>query len=410
MRLMFLGDRIIGGKSAYSKIGYEVCTRLAQSGYHVAHTPIGRANKMGKQICDGVLIQPSGDDFMGEDIALQNYTDFKADMLITIKDTWVFNMLPKITVNFTPFAVIDHTPVSDSITGRLTYAYKTIAISRFGQIELRRKKIESVYIPHAVRCDVFKPLSAEEKLQARKIFGLPEDAFVIGIVAMNRSRKMIPRMLRGFKRFKELNPDINAHLMMWTNIQPRRPSEDVTLGVSDVGVNLIPEIIALGINNCVHWANWMDVEKLGGLPDYDPQGNWDMKKLYGCFDVNFLCSGGEGAGLTYLEANAMGVPSVGTNYAAAPEYIGPGLTVQWHDYIIFNTPGVRYVLPDIDGMAEALRKIYDGDREKMSRKCRKFAESYDYPLVMDTYWEPFLEGCSKELYPLLTSEGEKSWA
>lgn len=409
MRIMILGDRI-SGRSAYSKLGYEIGTRLARSGHRIAHTPINRANHMGKQMWDNVLVQYSGNDYFGEDVALQNYTEFKADMLITIKDTWVFNAIPRMPVNFVPFAIIDHTPVSDAITGRLNYAYKTIAISRFGQIELRRKKIESVYIPHAVRCDLYKPLSPEEKKQARKTFGLPEDSFIVGIVAMNRARKMIPRMLRGFKRFKELNPDIKTDLMLWTNIQPRTPSEDVTLGVSDVGVNLIPEIVNLGINDCVHWVNWADVEKLGGIPDSDPNGRWDMVRLYNAFDVNYLCSGGEGAGLTYIEANACGIPSIGTNIAAAPEYIGPGRTVSWHDYIIFNTPGVRYVLPDIDGMAEALRKIYDADREKLAVKCRRFAEGYDWNLVMEAYWKPFLEECKAELYPLITKEGDFSWS
>lgn len=406
---MFLGDRILNGKSAYSKLGYEICTRLAKSGHNVAHTPIARANKMGKQMTEGVVIQPSGDDYFSEDVALENYTDFRADMLISIKDTWVFNHIPKICINYVPFAIIDHTPVSDSITGRLNYVFKTIAVSRFGQMELRKKRIDSVYIPHAVNTDIFKPLPPEEKVKARDTFGLPQDAFVVGIVAMNRARKMIPRMLRGFKRFKDQNPDVNAHLMLWTNIQPRRPSEDITLGVSDVGVNLVPELFALGINEHVHFPNWNDVEKMGGLPDSDQSGK-DMVHLYNSFDVNFLCSGGEAAGLPYLEANSCGVPSVGSNYAGAPEYIGPGFTVAWHDYEIFNTPGVRYVLADIDGMMEGLQKVYDGDREKLSKKCRRFALTYDWNLVMDAYWKPFISDCAKELYPLITKKGEKSWA
>lgn len=410
MRLMFLGDRIIGGKSAYSKLGYEITTRLARMGHRVAHTPIGRANKMGKQMMDGVLLQTSGNDYFSEDNTLDNYAEFNADMLITIKDTWVFNHIYKLPVNFVPFAVIDHSPVSEAIVARLNKAYKIIAISRFGQAELRRRKLDSVYIPHATRCDQFTPLTPEEKIGARKTFGLPEDAFIIGVVAMNRNRKGIPRMLRGFKRFRELNPDINAHLMLWTNIQPRRPAEDITLGVSDVGVNLIPEILALGINEVVHWVNWQDVERLGGLPDYDPKANWDMRRLYGTFDVNFLCSCGEGAGLTYIESASMGIPSIGTNYAGAPEYIGPGLTVPWHDYVVFNTPGVRYALPDIDGMAEALRRIYDADRQKLAVKCRRFAQTYDWDLIMDVYWKPFLEECARDLYPLLTKGGATTWA
>jgi glycosyltransferase involved in cell wall biosynthesis len=327
-----------------------------------------------------------------------------------VKDVWVFNKIQRLAINFAPMCPIDHSPVSEAITSRLDTAFKVIAISRFGQIELRRKKINSCYIPHGVRCDCYKPLSPEQKAEARRLFGLPQDAFVVGIVAMNRARKGIPRMLRGFKRFRELNPDINAHLMLWTNIQPRRPNEDITLGVSDVGVNLLPEIIELGINDVVHWPDWQDVERIGGLPEYDPAGNWDMVKLYGTFDTLLLCSYGEGAGLPYLEANACGVVPIGTNYAGAPEYVGPGLVVPWHDYEVFNTPGVRYALPDIDGMAETLTKVYNADREKMGRKCRKFAEGYDWSVIIDAFWKPFLEECSRELYPLVTSEGVKTWA
>lgn len=407
MRLMFLGDRIMG-KSAYSKLGYEITSRLADE-HKIAHTAIGRANKMGKQIFGKILLQPSGDDFFSEDNALANYTDFRADMLITIKDTWVFNYIYKLAINFVPFAVIDHSPVSNAITARLDTAFKVIAISRFGQMELKRKRIDSVYIPHAVDCDVYKPLPLEEKMASRRAFGIPEDAFVIGIVAMNRSRKMIPRMLRGFKRFKDMNPSIKTRLMLWTNVQPRRPTDDVTLGVSDVGVNLLPEIFELGINEDVIFPDWNDVEKIGGLAESRDPNLRDMLHLYNCFDVNLLCSGGEGAGLPYLEANACGVPSIGTNYAAAPEYIGPGIAVPWHDYIVINTPGVRYALADIDGMAMAMRKIYDADREKLSLKCRKFAETYDWKLIIDTYWKPFLDSCAKELHPLVTQEGVSSW-
>ena len=410
MKILEIGDKITSGTSAYSKLGEEICTRLVAMGHQVAHTPIGRANKMGKQSYRGVLIYPSGDDYFAEDVALANYTDFKADLLIAIKDTWIWNHVHRLGINFCPFAVIDHAPVSQAITHRLETAFKTIAISRFGQIELNRKKINSVYIPHGVRCDLYKPLMPEQKVEARRLFGLPQDAYVVGIVAMNRARKLIPRMLRGFKRFRENNPDINAHLMLWSNITPRRPTEDVTLGVSDVGVNLIPEILALELNEVVHWPNWEDIEKIGGLPEYNPSGTWDMTKLFGTFDVNFLCSGGEAVGLPYLEAAAAGIPSIGTNYAGAPEHVGPGLTVSWHDYTIFNTPGVRYVLPDIDGMAEALKKIYDMDREKLGRKCRKFAETYDWGVVMSDFWVPFLRQCSDELYPLITKDGAKSWA
>ena len=410
MRLMFLGDRIIAGTSAYTKVGYETCTRLAKLGHSVAHIPMGRVNQMGKQGFEGVLIYPSGNDYFAEDVALSHYTDFKADMLVTIKEPWVFNYIFNQAINFVPLAVIDHSPVSPAITARLTSAFKVIAISRFGQLELRCKNIDSEYIPHGTRCDIYKPLGQEKKAECRKMFFLDPDTFVVGIVAMNRIRKMIPRMLRGYKRFLELNPDVKSQMMLWTNIQPRKPPEDITVGVSDVGVNLLPEILDLGLNELVRWPKWEQIQKIGGLPEWDPTGGWDMVKLYNSMDCLFLCSGGEGFGMPLIEAQSCGVPAITTDYAAGPEQAGAGLTVKANDYVIINTPGTRYVLASIDGMAQALTKIYNSNREKLARKARKFAERYSWGRIISDYWQPFLEECEKELYPKITAEGLSTWA
>jgi len=408
LRILWLSDRMIGGYSAYSKVTYEVCTRLAKLGYHVAHIPMGRANRMGKQVYQGVLVYPSGNHPFAEDVAIEHYIDWKADMLITLKEPWIFNHIHKYAINFVPHAVIDHSPVSPSITARLHVAFKIIVISRFGQRELKQEGFDSVYIPHGVRTDLYKPLN---KAECKKLFFLDPDEFVVGIVAMNRVRKMIPRMLRGYKRFLELNPDVKSHLMLWTNITPRRPPspEETPSGVSDVGVNLLPEIMQLGLGEAVRWPEWKQIEKIGGLPEWDPTGGWDMVKLYNSFDVLLLCSGGEGFGLPLIEAQSCGVPVITTDYAAGPELVGAGLTVPYYDYIINNTPGVRRALPDIDKMAEALTKIYNADRERLARKARRFAERYDWERVIQNYWIPFLEDCEVELKPLVRKEGIRAW-
>lgn len=410
LRIMEMGDRIVAGTSAYSKIGFETCTRLVNMGHQVAHTPMGMVNRMGKQGFEKILIYPSGQDYFAEDVAMDNYIDFKADLLVTVKEPWVFNRIIHEAMNWAPMVPIDHAPVSAAMTGRLSRAFKVIAISRFAQVQLKNSNIESVYIPHGVRTDIYKPIDLETRNKCRKLFLLPEDDFIVGIVAMNRARKMIPHMLRGYKRFRELNPDVKSHLMLWTNVMPRRPPDDITTGVSDVGVNLLPELTQLGLNEAVVWPNWEQIEKIGGLPEYDPTGAWDMVKLYGTFNVNFLCSGGEGAGLPYLEAASMGVPSIGSDYAGGAEYVGgSGITVPWSNYVVVNTPGVRYVMADIDKMAEALTKICNGNAEKMTKKARAFAERFDWGKVMTDYWKPFLDDCERELYPKYSNGVVGAW-
>lgn len=408
MRLMFLGDKILGGTSAYSKIGDETCKRLATIGHKVAHIPMGFANRMGIQLTqEGVQIYPSGANAFGEDVAIEDYLNFKADLLITIKEPWCFNHICFQPINFVPMAIIDHSPVSTEITSKLNTAFKVIAVSRFGQMELKRAEIDSYYIPHGVDTSVYKPYP-EKKKEYRKFWCLDPDAYTIGVLAMNRSRKLISRMLRGYKRFREMNPNLNSQMLLWTDIMPMDMPEDPLMGVADVGVNLLPEILQLGLNEHVIWPHRDLIRH--GIPEWSGEdGKWDMVKLYNCFDVLLHCTGGEGFALPLIEAQACGVPVITTEYAAAPEQVGAGLTVRADDYVILNTPGTRYYLANIDGMAEALTKIYNADKEKLARKARAFALRYDWNNIVEQYWIPFLEKCEEELRPLITKEGIKPW-
>jgi len=407
---MFLADRI-WGTSGYSKVVYNTCIRLLKLGHKIAHVPMGMALRGGKFNYQGVLVYPSGNNPFGEDVAINHYTDFKADMLITIKDVWVFKHLHEVAVNLCPMVPVDHSPVSPMITSRLHTAFRVIAISRFGQRELRQAGIESRYIPHGVDTLIYKPLE-EHREDCKRMFFLKPDEFAVGIVALNRARKMIPRMLRGYKRFLELNPDVKSKLLLWTNVRPVQYGEETrTPGVADVGVNLLTEIMQLGLGEDVLWPN----EKLirEGLPEWagpDYKGGWDMVKLYAAMDCLLFCTGGEGFGLPLLEAQACGVPVVTTDYAAAPEVVGAGYVVPVSDYVVINTPGTRYALADIDKMAEALTKIMNADRARLARKARRFAERYDWDRVVDVYWKPFLEECERELFPKISKEGLSTWA
>jgi glycosyltransferase involved in cell wall biosynthesis len=218
-------------------------------------------------------------------------------------------------------------------------------------------------------------------------------------------------MLRAYKRFLELNPDIKSHLLLWTDVQPlgREAYEGaVSLGVADVGVNLLPEIMELGLGEVVLWPDARLVRE--GLPDWAGQQGYDMVKLYNACDVLLGTTGGEGFFLPGLEAQACGKPIVVTDYASAPEICGAGLTIPPSDYAILNSPGTRYALADIDKTAEALTKIANADREKLAKKARAFAERYDWNVIMEKFWKPFLEECSIELFPKITKEATSTWA
>jgi glycosyltransferase involved in cell wall biosynthesis len=305
-------------------------------------------------------------------------------------------------------AIIDHSPVSTGITSVMKNALRVIAVSRFGQNELQLHGTHSEYIPHWIDLNTYKPLP-EHRKEIRDLFCIPQDAFTIGIIAMNRSRKMIAHQLRGVKRFTEMYPHIKTKVWLHTDVFPRQAMEPGNM-TGDSGVNLLPEIRDLGLEKIIMFpdANTLARGLPESVPTYGPN-DLDMVKLYNAIDVNLLATGGEGAGLPYIEAAACGTPSIGTNYAAAPEYVGPGYIVPAKDYIILNTPGTRYSIPDIDGIADALYMAYNSDRQKMTKRLLRHAENYGAESVVKKYLKPFIDDIEAELRPVFTPGGKKLW-
>lgn len=254
-RIVILSDRIFRGSSAYTKLTREFCFRLKDMGHSVAHIPMGYANRMGNHVWNDILIYTSGANAFGEDVAYKHYNDFAADIIIALKEPWVFQSIFLDAMNFCPFAIIDHDPVSSHIISRLTAAFKVIAPSRFAQRQLKNVNKESNYLPHGVRTDWYKPM---DKAKCRELWYLEPDDFIVGIVAMNRVRKMIPRQIRVYKRFLENNPDVKAHLFLWTNMNPPSRPPELTMGVADAGVNLIEEIMRLDLAGGKNDVRWMD--------------------------------------------------------------------------------------------------------------------------------------------------------
>lgn len=293
MRLMFLGD-MIWGESGYAKVVQNTCFQLLKEKHQIAHIPMAGAMRGGKFNFHGILVYPGGNHPFGEDVAVHHYLDFRADMLITVKEPWVFQEIQHWGINFVPMAVLDHAPMSPLMTGVLKNAFRIIAISRFGQRELKKAKMDSTYIPHGVDTGIYIPLDPEAKKLCRKLWYLEQDHFVVGIVAMNRTRKMIPRMLRGYKRFLEMNPDVKSSLMLWSDVQPIMDDVEArTPGVSDSGVNLLPEVLELGLNDVVHWPETkLIAEGISEWAGPNFENGWDMVKLYNSFDVLMLCTPG----------------------------------------------------------------------------------------------------------------------
>jgi phosphatidylinositol alpha-1,6-mannosyltransferase len=119
--------------------------------------------------------------------------------------------------------------------------------------------------------------------------------------------------------------------------------------------------VALGIHNQVKW--------LGFVPEQD------LPKLYSAADLFLLCtmdearsSYVEGFGLVFLEAQACGVPVIGTRTGGIPEALverETGWLIKPLDYLELRT-----LLVDLFNHPQKLREAAQRARDRVVRECR----------------------------------------
>jgi glycosyltransferase involved in cell wall biosynthesis len=308
-------------------------------------------------------------------------------LLLTLLDVWAMrdghkNLADMRVASWTP---VDHDPLPPRVAQyfALTDA-RPIAMSRFGEAAMTDQGLEALYVPHGVDTKVFRPL--EDKAKIRRSMGIPEDAFVIGMVANNKGqappRKAFPQVMQAFRVFLDDHPD--AILFLHSEL----------FGF-DQGLHLLNLADICGVPK----DNLATSDQLS-LHLGVPQSR--MVEIYNGFDVLASPSYGEGFGIPIIEAQACGVPVIVTNWTSMPELCGAGWLVEgdpWYD----PPHGSFYMNPAISEIVAAFESAYDARGDTgLSVKAREFAVGYDSRTVFERYWMPVLDELAgpREVGPL----------
>ena len=167
---------------------------------------------------EGMTIYPMLSDPYGREILFGNAKHFfhngtKSGLTISFLDVWVYNAKDMQQLVWAPWVPIDHDPCPPAVAQVLTESNAMpIAHSKFGVKKLADIGIHSYYVPLGVETNVFQPV--DQKV-AREQLGLPQDAFVIGMVAANkgkRSRKSFPEVFTAFAQFSRKHDDAVLYL------------------------------------------------------------------------------------------------------------------------------------------------------------------------------------------------------
>jgi glycosyltransferase involved in cell wall biosynthesis len=330
----------------------------------------------------GVTCYPKISDQWGADAMANHSATFKADVVFTLQDLWVVDPgALKTLKRWIPVVPVDHEPIPKPIFDRLKLADRIIAYAPFGQRELASKGLNSIYIPHTVDTNVYKPVN--NKMEVRKKIGIKEDTFLFGMVAANKDnppRKSFQEAMDAFYKFQKVHENSALYIHTLTKQQG--------------GFNIDEYAAYLGISNKIYNIQPYELMFL-----VDKEG---MAKIYNAMDCLLAPSQNEGFGVPIVEAQACGVPVITTDFTAMRDLVIEGETGYKVKVLHkrFTALGAYVAYPDTESIYESMEKVFSADRPKMAIACRKFImENFDLKLVWDTKWKPLLSTLEKEIYP-----------
>lgn len=333
-----------------------------------------------------IKVYPKGFHPYGQDIVAANAKYEKADILISLIDAWVCDadMMQLHKMRWCPWFPVDSEPLPPPVTRQVTKAYRRLVFSHFAEKMLDQAGLDHIYIPHGVDTKQFAPL---DKVESRKSIGLPEDAYIIGMVAANKgnpSRKAFCEQITAFQTLKQVHNDAVLYLHTHDGSNGHNASINLIEFVSNMGLKFGVDVFICGQHQY----------HLGYSDDY-------MAKAYSAMDVLTNVSTGEGFGIPIVEAQACGTPVIVGGWTSMQELCFSGRMVDRKDAAPWYTSlGAYQFLPRFEAIAEQYFEEYEHPSSK--EKAREGALPYDADLVTETYWKEALDKIAEDI-----GEGDK---
>jgi len=401
MKIQWVSDSV-NIPTGYAQVTRNILYRLKKSGYDVEH--IGFHHTLGQPVPSNIPVNypvnfpqhPTGqnhwEEFYGNKGTVEMYAShFKPDILSFLCDSfmikWVldkefskehpegrikFEKLrehAKKTMFYFPF---DSRDVYDKAKDVIELFDIRVAMAKWGQSVLSKVGVDSHYIPHGVDTNVYRPIPPPIREALRKQNGF-DGKFVIGCVAKNQTRKMLPNLLQAYKNLLDKHDDI----LLFMHCNPTDPQ----------GWNLIDYCNRIGLKNKVIFGMKANQQGL-----HETQINL----VYNSIDVHVLPTTGEGFGLPIIESMAAGIPNIATDYTTSRELLeghGELISLSKEMPYIIGQLNTHRALPSVPDMEKKIEKLYKNPklRERYSKDGRKFVlEHYNWEKI-GRMWNELLE-------------------
>lgn len=373
--------------TAYAEQCGQLALALKARGYDVAIGAMASKPKDAGRPWHGMTVWDVKDGQHGATHLKAKIRRHRADLVILLCDSFMLNapLVNEVTQEGTRLAYWAPVDAFNVRSGGLPLMYRAfgrlapravpVAMSRFGERLFRHDGFDPLYVPHMLNPAFLKPpLTAEQRAWQRHLAGIPEDAFVITMLAANSD--LVRKNFTGtFDAFGRAAQD-NWLLLVHSDMQHPQTSTN--------SWDLVWLAEYYGIADKVRFA---DPERYNAA-GYTPR---DLALWYSMGDLHTQCSMAEGFGIPLIEAQARGVPVVATDGSAMSELVGAGWKVPGEP---FMSPLIRaeWVNPPRQLIADTYRAaewaLKDGDYSVMARE---FAEQFSVERVMAEHWKPALE-------------------
>ncbi len=321
---------------------------------------------------------PGGVDGWGNDVitayALHHFRgDRNAGWVILLQDVWTMKSDTLRNLHVAGWAPVDHTPAPIRVVDffKRTGAVP-IAMSKHGQRMFTEAGLQPMYVPHGIDTELFRP--ADNRADIRAAMGIPEDAFVFGMVANNNgtapSRKAFPEVFQAFAKFREKHTSalLYLHTMknkLYNGIDLARLARFCS----------IPESSIVYVDQFSYTLGEILAENMPGI--------------YSAIDVLVNPAYGEGFGMPIIEAQSCGVPVILADNTSMPELCGGGWLVpcepEWDEHQLSWWGKVR-----VSDLLATMEKAYHVS-DRVRREAREFVvANYDADDITERYWKPVL--------------------
>jgi glycosyltransferase involved in cell wall biosynthesis len=380
MRLAFLSN------GPWTNTGYgmqckNVVTRLHKKG-HAISVQAFHGHQGSPIDWNGITIYGSVAHPFGFDVMRAHADNFQADVIISNFDAWVMEPQMLFEQRWVAWFPVDSEPCPPGVADKVRQAFHRIVWTEFGAQQMDKIGLDYDRVPYGVDVDVFMPV---DKKAARETAHMPQDKFIVGMVAMNKGyppRKAFYENIAAFKKFHDKHPD---SLLYMHTLDGSRPNGET--------IDLLGYCKAIGLK---HGEDVVFAEQYSYVLGYPETA---MNTLYNCFDVHLLVSMGEGFGMPQLEAQAAGVPVICGDWTTMPELCFSGWKVDKKDATPQYTLQNAYqYLPRVDAIVDKLELAYKHAGSTMYQtNARKGALKYDINKVIDDHWMPVLAKIEKKI-------------